>query len=214
MEGKLYFEYGKRETEWLSERDEKLAGVIAEVGHIKREVNPELFESLVMNIVGQQISGKAQASVCARLWERFSPLTPESLATAAAEDIKMCGTSMRKAEYIKGAAEAVVSGDLDLKRISTLSDNEVRAQLSKLRGIGEWTAEMLMIFSMRRPDVLSRGDLGIIRGMRIIYGRTVISKEIFESYRQLYSPFATTASLYLWSVSAGACPWLTDTAAK
>ncbi|NLB29575.1 MAG: DNA-3-methyladenine glycosylase 2 family protein [Clostridiales bacterium] len=211
---KFYFEYGKKETDWLSGRDEKLGRVIAEIGYIEREVHPDLFESLIRNIVGQQISGKARDTVCARLCERFSPLTPEALASAAAEDIQSCGTSMRKAGYIKGAAEAVARGELDLERLHALSDDEVRAALSKLRGIGMWTAEMLMIFSMGRPDILSRGDLAIIRGMRMIYGHLTVTKEIFEGLRKIYSPYSTTASLYIWAVAGGACPHLKDPAAK
>lgn len=209
-----FFTYGTEEMEYLTARDPKLGQAIARIGVIKRTVEPDLFQSLVRAIVGQQISGKAQAAIWGRMLERFSPLTPEKLASVPMEDLQSCGTSLRKAEYIKDIARAVLEGEVDLEALKTMSDAEVCAELTKLKGIGPWTAEMLLIFTLERPDVVSFGDLAIQRGMRMLYRHRRITPELFRKYRRRYSPYGTVASLYLWAISGGALPELTDPAPK
>lgn len=209
-----YFAYGSRETDWLTSRDPRLGAVIAQVGPIRREVTPDLFAALVYAIVGQQISTKAQVTICIRLRERFAPLSPETIGNASAEDLHQCGISMRKATYIKNIAETVLRGDIALQQLHALPDHEVCARLSAVKGIGVWTAEMLMTFSMQRPDILSWGDLAIHRGLRMIYRHRVITPALFAKYKRRYSPYASVASLYLWAVAGGACPGLADCAPK
>jgi 3-methyladenine DNA glycosylase/8-oxoguanine DNA glycosylase len=110
--------------------------------------------------------------------------------------------SLRKAEYIKGIAEAALSGKVDFGRLHTLSDEEIIKKLSSLRGVGVWTAEMLLIFSLCRSDVVSYKDLAICRGIMNLYGLKELPKERFERYRKRYSPYGSVASLYLWALSA------------
>ena len=95
-----------------------------------------------------------------------------------------------------------------------MTDEQVIRELSSLKGIGVWTAEMIMTFCMQRPDVVSYGDLAIIRGMRMLYRHREIDKEKFIRYRKRYSPYGTVASLYLWAIAGGAIPELTDPAPK
>lgn len=196
------FEYGDDATAYLCKKDKRLGALIERVGKIERAVTPDLFEALISSIVAQQISSKAAATVWGRLQERFA-ITPETLATLPVEDIQSCGMSMRKAGYIQSAAQAVHSGELDVYGLDQLPADAVCAALSALPGIGVWTAEMLMIFSMRRPDVLSWGDLAIRRGIMQLYGHKKLTKEQFERYRKRYSPHGTVASLYLWHLAGG-----------
>ena len=209
-----YFVYGKKEIDWLKSRDPVLGAAMDEIGPIRRPVTPDLFMALVNNIVGQQISSKAHATVWGRMKERFSPLTPQSIGALSAEELQTCGISMRKAYYIKEIADSVLSGYLNLKELPTLSDDEVCARLSRLKGIGVWTAEMLMTFSMQRPDIMSWDDLAILRGLRMLYRHRKITPALFAKYKRRYSPYATVASLYLWAIAGGACPHLTDCAPK
>ena len=109
--------------------------------------------------------------------------------------------SHRKVEYIVGIAVAAVDGTIDFKALSKMNDKDVIDKLSSLRGVGVWTAEMLLIFSLQRPDVLSWGDLAIKKGLIKLYGLDSVSKKEFEEYRKLYSPYNTVASLYLWEES-------------
>jgi DNA-3-methyladenine glycosylase II len=195
------FRYGDAELDHLRKRDKKLKEAIDRIGMIEREVTPDLFTALVYCIAGQQISAKAASTVCTRIEDRFRTITPETIATAAMEEIQQCGLSLRKAGYIRDIAEAVAKGDLDLTALTGLPDDEVIRILTSRRGVGTWTAEMLLIFSMERPDIVSRNDLAIRRGMMNLYGNTTLSDRQFERYRKRYSPYGSVASLYLWALS-------------
>ncbi|HZJ58606.1 MAG TPA: DNA-3-methyladenine glycosylase [Clostridia bacterium] len=195
------FEYGQKEIDYLKKMDKVLGSAIDEIGIIKRPIMPDLFTALIRNIVGQQISSKAANTVWNRMLERYSPITPDIIMAATVEDIQKCGMSTRKANYIKGIADAVACGELDLSELEHLSDDEVIKRLSSLPGVGVWTAEMLMIFSIQRPDVVSWGDLAIRRGMMTLYGLDDLTREQFYKYRERYSPHGSVASLYLWVIS-------------
>lgn len=195
------FRYGSTELNHLRNRDRILGRAIDDIGMIERRVKPDLFTALVASVAGQQVSAKAAETVWARMETRFGTILPESIAAATADEIRQCGISMRKAGYIKGIGDAVAGGRLDLDRLRTLSDTEVIARLTELDGVGVWTAEMLLIFSMQRPDVVSWGDLAIRRGMMRLYRKDTIGRDRFERYRKRYSPYGSVASLYLWEIS-------------
>ena len=197
------FKYGQVELDYLKKKDKKLGAAIERIGMIEREVIPDLFSALINSIVGQQISAKAAITVWNRVQECIGVITPESINAASAESIQQCGLSNRKAIYIKGIGEAIMEGRLDLSELHELSDNEIIELLSSLNGIGKWTAEMLLIFSMERPNVVSWGDLAIQRGMMNLYGLKTLTKEQFAKYLKRYSPYGSVASLYLWALSKG-----------
>ena len=196
-----FFEYGEREILWLESRDPVLGREIYKRGHIYRRVIPDLFTALLNSISGQQISAKAHETVWKRIEERFKPLRPETINSISADELRACGMSMRKASYIKGAAELILNGELNMAALKKLSDDDVCKTLCKINGIGIWTAEMLMIFSLQRMDILSWGDLAIKRGLSVLYRHREITPRLFEKYRRLYSPYASVASLYLWEIS-------------
>lgn len=198
------FIYGEKEIEFLKKADPVLAKIIEEVGPIKRTIIPDLFTALVNSIVGQQISSKAMETVWGRFEERFPQITPETINNATLEEIQQCGMSIRKATYIKEAAAKIVSGELDIDELYTLSDEEVIEKLSTLHGVGIWTAEMIMIFCMQRPNIMSWGDLAIQRGLRMLYRYRKIDKKLFQKYKRRFTPYASVASLYLWAVAGGA----------
>ena len=208
------FQYGKTEINYLKNRCPILATAMDRIGIIERPVEPNLFIALVHSIVSQQISAKAAETIWQRMRHRFSSMTPQTLSATKIEIIQQCGVSMRKAAYIRETAGAVRRGELDIDRLHFLSDDEIRSKLVKLKGIGVWTAEMLMIFSMQRPDVLSWGDLAIHRGLRILYRHRIVTEKLFDKYRRRFSPYASVASLYLWAVAGGACEELPDPAAS
>ncbi len=210
----MNFKYGKKEIDYLKSRDRRLGEIIDRIGHISWTVEPDLFSAVVQNIVAQQISGKAAESILARIGEALGEITPEIVAKTEEQTFRACGVSSRKTEYIKDFAAKIVSGEFDLAAVTKMPDAEVIAALSSLRGIGVWTAEMLLLFTLQRPDVLSYGDLGIHRGMRMIYRHRTISKALFEKYRRRLSPCGSVASLYFWMVAGGAIPELTDPAVR
>ena len=195
------FRYGKTELDHLKKRDAKLGSAIDTIGMIERNVTPDLFVALVASVASQQISAKAAETVWRRMEEKFQAITPSSIAGTTPEEIQQCGMSMRKAGFIRGIGDAVCNGSLDLEELPELSDEEVITRLSALNGVGVWTAEMLLIFSMERPDVVSWGDLAIRRGMMQLYKKSSIDRTAFERYRKRYSPYGSVASLYLWEIS-------------
>lgn len=195
------FKYGQTEIEYLSRRDRLLGQAIARIGMIEREVNPDLFSALIRNIVAQQIAKKAAATVWNRMCELLGRITPARIAAADIDAIQQCGMSMRKAGYIKSAADALVCARLDLEAFPHMSDEEIIKELSSLPGVRVWTAEMLLIFFLGRPNVLSWGDLALKRGMKNLYGLKELSKDQFEECKRRYSPYGSVASLYLWELA-------------
>ena len=206
----MFFQYGDKEINYLKRKDKKLAWAIEQIGHIERRLDADLFASVVRHIVGQQISSKAQATVWARLEERLSVVTPASVYAASPEELQSLGMSLRKAEYIKDFASKIVSGEFALQAVEQLSDEEAIAALSSLKGIGRWTAEMILLFCLQRPDILSFDDLAIQRGLRMLYHHRKITRELFAKYKKRYSPYGSTAALYLWAISSGAIEGMQD----
>ena len=200
----MNFPYSQKELDYLAGRDPLLGGVIRAVGFIERTVEEDVFSAVVHHIIGQQISMRAQETVWRRLQELLGEVTPDTLAEADTEAVKACGMTYRKADYIRDFAQKVRSGEFHVEALREMEDSEAVKALSALRGVGEWTAEMLLLFCLRRSDVLSYGDLGIRRGMMKLYGWEEMTKAQFEACRQRYSPYGSVASFYLWAVNGGA----------
>jgi len=192
------FKYGSKEIDYLKAACPKLAAVIEEAGMLQRTVKPEPFKALVSSIVSQQISTKAADTVFERIGNLVGEMKAENFLAKTDEALQSCGLSFRKVGYIKGMCAAVASGELDFERLETLTDKEVIAELVKLNGIGEWSAEMFMIFTSQRPNILSYGDLIIRKAIMRLYDLEELSKKDFEKYRALYSPYGSVASMYLW----------------
>ena len=206
----MYFEYGEAETEYLRRRDKRLSAVIEQVGHIDREVDDNLYASVVHHIIGQQVSTKAQQTIWLRLQDAFGAVEPQALAGASRDELQALGMTFRKADYILDFSRKVVQGDFDLAAVEQMPDDEAIRALVSLKGVGVWTAEMILLFCLQRPNILSFDDLAIQRGMRMVYRHRTIDREQFERYRRRLSPCCSVASLYFWATSAGAIPGLTD----
>ncbi len=209
-----YFVYGTEETEYLKSKDKKLAAVIDRIGHIDRPVDTDLFSAVIHHIIGQQISTKAQQTLWERMNDDLGSITAESLIEAGRDKIQAYGTTYRKADYILDFSEKVKSGQFDIAAVEHMSDEEAIKALSELKGIGVWTAEMILLFCLQRPDILSYGDLAILRGMRMVYHHREMDRKKFEKYRKRLSPYCSVASLYFWAVAGGAIPEMKDYAPK
>lgn len=210
----MYFQYGQQEIDYLSRRDAKLGAVIAQVGRVEREVDTDLFSAVVHHIVGQQISTKAQATIWQRMRDALGTVDAAHILAAGAEQLQPLGISYRKAAYITDFARKVQDGAFDLEGIWQKPDEEVIRELSALKGIGVWTAEMILLFCMQRPNVFSYDDLAIQRGLRMVYHHRKIDRTLFEKYRRRFSPYCSVASIYLWAAAGGAVPGLKDYAPK
>ena len=134
----------------------------------------------------------------------------ETILAAGIPKLQALGMTFRKAEYITDFAEKVHTGAFDLAAVERMSDEDAIEALRALKGIGVWTAEMILLFCMQRPDIFSYDDLAIQRGLRMVYHHREIDRALFEKYRRRFSPYCSTASLYLWAVAGGAIPELKD----
>lgn len=210
----MLFAYGEPEMKVLKEKDERLGAVIDTLGYLPREADPDLFSSVVHKIIGQQISMKAQQTIWKRLQSHFGEVSAQSIGAADMGELQALGMSQRKAGYLKDFAEKVGCGEFDLAAIQTMSDHDAIAALSSLKGVGVWTAEMILLFCLQRPDILSFGDLAILRGLRMVYHHREITPRLFQKYRRRFSPYGSIASFYLWAVAGGAIPGMKDYAPK
>ena len=210
----MYFAYGEEETAYLKKKDKRMAEVIDRIGHVERTVDTDLFSAVVHHIVGQQISTRAQETIWQRMLSALGEVNAETVLDAGVPELQSFGMTFKKAEYITDFAEKVHTGAFDLEGIWQKSDEEAIRELSSLKGIGVWTAEMILLFCMQRPDVLSYDDLAIQRGLRMVYHHRKIDRRLFEKYRRRFSPYGSVASLYLWAVSGGAIPELRDCAPR
>lgn len=206
----MYFTYGEDEISYLCSKDKRLAAVIRQIGMIKRETDTDLFSSVVHHIIGQQISTKAQATIWRRMQESFGEVNAETILSVDVSKLQSLGMTFRKAEYIRDFAEKVRSGTFNIDAVWQMSDEEAVRELSSLKGIGVWTAEMILLFCMQRQNIFSYDDLAIQRGLRMVYHHRKIDRKLFEKYRRRFSPYCSVASLYLWAVAGGAIPEMKD----
>lgn len=210
----MHFEYGEKEISYLKSKDAKLAEVIDTIGFVEREIDTDLFSAVVHHIIGQQISTKAQATIWQRMQDALGQVNAETILSAGVSNLQALGISFRKAEYITDFARKVHTGEFDIEAVSQMPDTDAISALSSLKGIGVWTAEMILLFCMQRPDIFSYDDLAIQRGLRMVYHHRRIDRKLFEKYRRRFSPYCSVASLYLWAVSGGAIPEMRDYAPK
>ena len=210
----MYFTYGETEILYLKNKDQRLGSVMDQIGLIERETDPDLFSSVVHHIIGQQISTKAQATIWQRMWDRLGVINAETILETDITDLQSLGMTFRKAGYIRDFADKVHCGKFDLQAVSEMGDEEAVKALSSLKGIGIWTAEMILLFCLQRPDIFSYDDLAIQRGLRMVYHHRKIDRKLFQKYRRRFHPYCSVASLYLWAVAGGAIPGMKDYAPK
>lgn len=210
----MNFLYSSTETDYLKSRDERLGEVIDRVGLIEREADSDLFSSVIHHIIGQQISTKAQATIWERMRRGLGEITPGTLLSTGEAKLQSFGITFRKADYLLDFARKIQDGSFDLDAVQHMSDEDAVRALSSLKGIGVWTAEMILLFCLQRPDIFSYDDLAIQRGLRMVYHHRKITRPLFEKYRRRFSPYCSVASLYLWAAAGGAIPELKDYAPK
>ena len=145
-----------------------------------RSVDTDLFSSVVHHIIGQQISTKAQATIWQRMQDALGTVTADSITAAGVPLLQSLGMTFRKAEYITDFAEKIRSGAFNLESVKHMSDADAIRALSSLKGIGVWTAEMILLFCLQRPNVFSYDDLAIQRGLRMVYHHRKIDSKLFE----------------------------------
>lgn len=194
-------EIQRKALEHFKKTDPVLSEVADRVGIFEWKIVGNYFLDLTSSIVQQQLSIKAGDTI----WNRFIALfpankpTPELVATIDGQKIRDAGISWSKISYIKDLAEKTLESGIVFEQFSIMTDEEIIAELVKVKGIGRWTAEMFLMFSMGRPDVFSYGDLGIRKAIRRLYGfANEPTKEEAEKITENWKPYRTIACRYLW----------------
>lgn len=200
----MFFQYDDTATDYLIQRDKVLGNVIPEIGHIYKETDEDAFSSMVHQIIAQQISNSAQATIWRRLKAMVGEINPRAILNSPVDALMTAGVSQKKAECIRNLAEKINSGAFDTSALLRVSQEEALDMLCKIKGIGPWTAEMILLFGLGCPDVLSFGDLGILKGLTLLYHHKSITPRLFEKYKKRFSPYGSIAGLYLWAVAGGA----------
>jgi DNA-3-methyladenine glycosylase II len=184
----------------LRQLDPRWAAIIEAVGPCRLQVRPDRFGTLVRAIIGQQISSKAAGSIDAKLRGLAGePHSPEPLIALGEEGLRSVGLSGVKARYVLNLSHAVRDGSVPLDEVHGWSDEAIIAALTSIKGVGNWTAEMFLIFALGRPDVLAPGDLGIRVGLQSFYGLETQPKlSECQALAEPWRPYRTVAMWYLW----------------
>jgi DNA-3-methyladenine glycosylase II len=190
----------KKAVDHLTKSDVILASIIARVGPCKMTYREPSFEMLARAIVFQQLSTKAAATIYGRLEEAAGgQLTPEAIQNLSVGEMRRAGLSRQKLGYIRDLAEHALSGKVDFARLPSLSDDEVIESLTDIKGVGVWTAHMFLIFSLRRPNVLPVGDLGVRMAIQRAYKkRKIPTPKQIEQIAKGWHPYCSYAAWYLW----------------
>lgn len=195
-------EISQSEIDYLKNKDQRMEDLINYIGEIEREYMPEPFTALANSIVYQQLSANAADSIWKKLKNLIPKLTPENIAAAENSDLKKCGLSKSKIDYLKNLAAAVNQNQLELSKLEQIESQAIIDQLVKIKGIGSWTAEMFLIFSLNRKNVISYNDLGIRKGIQWFYGlKSEPTERQFEKFKDQFAPCNTATSLYLWEAT-------------
>ncbi|HKL40133.1 MAG TPA: DNA-3-methyladenine glycosylase [Cryomorphaceae bacterium] len=187
-------------TPALIESDPQLKTIISRAGAIRLPPPRENFESLVDSIVSQQLSVKAAATIFQRVCLVLeNEITPAKVRSTSAEQLRRAGLSGQKTNYLYALAEAFSHKPGVYNRLHSLTDEEVIKTLTEIKGIGVWTAQMFLMFTLLREDVFPIGDLGIRRGMeRFLYNGEKQNQETLIQRAEIWAPYRSVASLYLW----------------
>jgi DNA-3-methyladenine glycosylase II len=199
---KLPFD-ARRAVRHLKGADHVLAELMGRVGGMGLQLRPSCspFEALLRAITYQQLSGKAAATIHARILDLFAEgLTPKRLLSMPEAALRGAGLSRNKIEAVRDLATKTLEGSVpDFATLQDMSDDAVISRLTAVRGIGRWTVEMLLIFNMGRPDVLPVDDLGIRKGFRLVYGMRRLPAAItLTRAARVWAPYRSVASWYLW----------------
>ena len=182
-------------------KDPKLAKIINHVGKYQIRTSRNYYESLVEAIITQQLAGSAAKAISNRFRSLYGKLFPKPIDVINTSDSKLrkTGLSRMKIEYIKELSKAIEAKKLKMRSISKLSDEEVIEQLTQVKGIGRWTAEMFLIFSLGRMDVLPVGDLGLRKGIQLYNSAEELPNAVeMEKLAEKWRPYRTVATWYIW----------------
>jgi DNA-3-methyladenine glycosylase II len=181
----------------LAAKDAHLQSILNQYGYPPLWIRPNTFETLVLTILEQQVSLASAYAAYKKLKEKISKVTPQHLLTLTDDDLRSCYFSRQKIGYVRGLADALISRKLNLKKMETEEDEDVRKKLKKLKGIGDWTVDIYLLHALQRTDILPLGDLALIKAVQMILQQPCTKEEI-QLKAESWRPFRSVATMMLW----------------
>ncbi len=190
----------KRAIEHLKKSDPVMAKIIQQVGKIPPRWREPNFQTMVRSITFQQLNGKAASTIFGRLVDAAGgQLTPDAILALSTQKMRAVGLSKQKLSYIRDLAEKTKSGEIDFAQLPNMSDSDVIEHLTRVKGNGVWSAQMFLMFALRRPDVLACGDFGVQAAIRKHYNKRKHPKpKDVAKVGKCWAPYSSLACLYLW----------------
>jgi DNA-3-methyladenine glycosylase II len=185
--------------ELLSEKDETLKAIIDEYGLPPMWTRPAIFQSLILTILEQQVSLASAYSAFKKLKEKIGFVTPKKILALTDAELKACYFSRQKVIYARALASAIVTKKLNLKKLALLTDEEIRTELKKIKGIGDWTVDVYLMHALQRSDLFPLGDIALVNSLKHVkqlHPKT--TKEEMLAIAESWRPYRTVASMILW----------------
>lgn len=197
----LYYTLQDERVKTLCERDAVLARLIQKIGNITMELEEDYFAALAQTIIGQQLSIKAAATIWNRTRAICREISPAAILQTPEESLRGAGISRAKISYLKDLSDKVLRKQIDLQALPYQNDEEAKRALMEIKGIGRWSAEMFLIFSLGRENIMSLEDAGLRRAVRWLYALDALPDgKAIDGYGERWKPYCSIASLYLWEI--------------
>ncbi|MFQ9922898.1 MAG: DNA-3-methyladenine glycosylase family protein [Beduini sp.] len=195
-----YFPYTLQQVEQLKSNAPQLGKYIDQIGPLSRIVFPDPYTAMIHTIAAQLISTAATKKIWQKMQDNLGDITPANLANKTVEEIKSCGLTYKKAETIHLLSHKIITHHFCLDTLYTMNDQEAIDYLCQEKGIGPWSAKMILLHGLLRMDIISYEDIAIRKGMCRVYQTERLTKKEFDKIIQYYHPYASIASIYLWRI--------------
>lgn len=202
--------YDTKEMQYISDKHPLMKKLVEHYGKLQMGKVKDIYMSLVLHIISQMLANSVSEVLIKRFLNLAGEITPENVLRVGKEAIRECGISLKKAEYILDLSNSVVEEVYDFSSLESMGDDEAVKYLMQIKGVGKWTAEMIVEFTMGRLNVFSYDDVALQNGIKKAHGFKTLSKNRFERLRKLYAPYCSVASVYYYAYNDDKSGWLIE----
>ena len=200
--------YDTKEMIYISNKDPVMKALVDHYGKLKMGKVSDVYMSLILHIISQMLANSVSNTLIKRFLALVGELNPENVLSVGADAICGCGISRKKAEYILELSNSVLENRYDFSLLDAMSDDEAVKYLMQIKGVGKWTAEMIVEFTLGRLNIFSYDDVALQNGIKKAHGFKTLSKLRFERLRKNYSPYCSVASVYYYAYNDDKSGWL------
>lgn len=202
--------YGMKEMQYISDKHPVMKTLVEHYGKLQMGKVKDIYTSLVLHIISQMLANSVSEILIKRFLNLVGEITPENVIRVGEEAIRECGISLKKAEYILELSHSIVEKVYDFSGLESMSDDETVKYLMQIKGVGKWTAEMIVEFTMGRLNIFSYDDVALQNGIKKAHGFKTLSKMRFERLRKLYAPYCSVASVYYYAYNDDKSGWIIE----